>query len=220
MKERKSILGRGLSEIFDAQDRLSNLTLAERTDLIPISKIAPNPTQPRLYFDDDKIDLLAQSIKESGLLQPIVVRPLQKSTGLFEIIAGERRWRAARLAGLLELPVVIKDVSDRESLKLALLENIQREDLNILEEAEGYLRLINDHDYTQEKIAQEVGKSRSHVANTLRLLTLPNEVKDFLIAGQLTPGHARALVNDDNALETAREILEKNLKVRDVEKKK
>ena len=212
MKEKKSILGRGLDELFESKIE----TLAPRE--LPIAQITRGVSQPRRHFDSEKISQLAASIKDTGLIQPIVVRP-SREDHVYEIIAGERRWLAAKEAGLKTVPVIVKSIADREALKLAIIENVQREDLNVLEEAEAYYRLVVEHSYTHDMVAVEVGKSRSHVANTLRLLNLPDEIKEFLINGQMSAGHARALLNDENSIETARDIIHNNLNVRDVEKR-
>lgn len=211
IKDKKSILGRGLDELFDSKTE----SLSPRE--LKISNIQPGNSQPRKVFDKDKIQQLAASIRETGLIQPIVVR--LASEGQYTIIAGERRWLAAKEAGLEIVPVVVKSLNDREALKIAIIENIQREDLNILEEAEAYQRLMAEYNYTQDMVASQIGKSRSHVANTLRLLTLPDEIKEFLINGQISPGHARALINNENGVETAKEIIKNKLNVRDVEKR-
>lgn len=209
--ERKTKLGRGLAELF-GEDVGGGLTELAVTNLIP------GPSQPRKIFDKEKIRQLAESIQDSGVLQPILVRPRHGSPGHYEIVAGERRWLASQEAGLRVVPVIIRDLSDVEAAKIAIIENVQREDLNVLEEAEGYQRLITDYGYTQEKIAADIGKSRSHVANTLRLLALPEDVKGFVASGQLTAGHARALLNADNAAEVANSIIANKMNVRDAEK--
>jgi ParB family chromosome partitioning protein len=212
MKEKKSILGRGLDELFESKIE----TLAPRE--LPVEQIVRGVSQPRRHFDPEKISQLSASIQDTGLIQPIVVRPSSEDH-IYEIIAGERRWLAAKEAGLKSVPVIVKSIADREALKLAIIENVQREDLNVLEEAEAYHRLVVEHEYTHDMVATEVGKSRSHVANTLRLLNLPDEIKEFLINGQMSAGHARALLNDENSIETARDIIHNNLNVRDVERR-
>ncbi len=211
MKERKSILGRGLDELFES--RPQNLAPRE----LSVEDIAPGSSQPRKYFDSEKIEQLSVSIRETGVIQPILVRPTHDPKK-FVIIAGERRWLAAKSAGLEFIPVVIKEMTDREALKIGIIENIQREDLTIIEEAEAYQRLIDEHHYTQDMVANEVAKSRSHVANTLRLLTLPQEVKTLLVTGKISAGHARALINDKDAVEKAKKIIENKMNVRDVER--
>jgi ParB family chromosome partitioning protein len=211
--ERKTNLGRGLAELFGS-DVGSGAGLTD----IAVSNLSPGSTQPRRIFEKEKIRQLAESIQDSGILQPILVRPRADIPGHYEIVAGERRWLAAQEAGLRVVPVIIRELSDIEALKIAIIENVQREDLNILEEAESYQRLMNDFGYTQEKIANDIGKSRSHVANTLRLLALPEEIKEFLASGHISAGHARALLNTDDAVHVASEIIKNKLNVRDVEK--
>jgi len=211
--ERKTNLGRGLAELFGS-DVGSGSGLTD----IAVSNLSPGSTQPRRIFEKEKIRQLAESIQDSGILQPILVRPRADIDGHFEIVAGERRWLAAQEAGLRVVPVIIRELTDIEALKIAIIENVQREDLNILEEAESYQRLMNDFGYTQEKIANDIGKSRSHVANTLRLLALPEEIKEFLASGHISAGHARALLNTDDAVNVASEIIKNKLNVRDVEK--
>ena len=211
MKEKKSILGRGLDELLEGRRK-------ELFTQVSLNEIESSNIQPRKFFDKEKIEQLSASIKESGVIQPILVRRLEN--GRYSIVAGERRWQAAKQAGLQFIPAIVRDFSDQEALKIAIIENIQREDLNILEEAEAYKRLIDEYGYTQEKISEEIGKSRSHVANTIRLLSLPEEVKEFLVKGQISPGHARTLINNENALELAQEIVDHKLNVRDVERKR
>jgi ParB family chromosome partitioning protein len=184
--------------------------------MVSLAKLVPGSFQPRGYFDEDKLKELATSIKDNGVLQPILVRPFEKD--MFEIIAGERRWRASRQAGLIDIPAIIKDMDDRTALEMALIENIQRQSLTPIEEAEGYRRLIDEFSYTQEKLAENLGKSRTHISNTMRLLSLPNEVKDMVNSGVLTVGHARALIGVDNAVEKAHEIVRNGLSVREAEK--
>jgi ParB family transcriptional regulator, chromosome partitioning protein len=184
---------------------------------LALTKLHSGKYQPRTHFDDDALADLTASIKKNGVMQPIVVRESESAAGKYEIVAGERRWRASKAAGLTEIPVIIRDVSDQQALELALIENIQRQDLNALEEASGYQRLIDEFNYTQEKIATTVGKSRSHIANTLRLLGLPDEIKTMVEKGELTAGHARALLNSPDPVALAREIVAKNLNVRAVE---
>jgi ParB family chromosome partitioning protein len=184
--------------------------------------IKPGKFQPRYRFDDDKLTTLIDSIREKGIIQPLVVRPLEGATpGLgnrtYEIIAGERRWRAARMLNLETVPVVIRDYSDREALEVALIENIQRDDLTPIEEAEGYHRLMEEFSYTQEELARSIGKSRSHVANMLRLNQLPGHIKDMIHDGKISAGHARTLVNAENVEELAQNIIENNLNVRQAE---
>ena len=192
-------LGRGLSALMG--DMSSNPV--ERTEssqnisnerLVPVEKIYPNPNQPRKTFQEEKLIELANSIKTKGIVQPLIVRKKRGTKESFEIVAGERRWRAAQRAQIHELPVIVKEFSDIEVLEIAIIENVQRADLNPIEEAIGYKSLMDNFDHTQEGLSKEIGKSRSHIANLLRLLNLPTEVQEFLISGQLTSGHARALV--------------------------
>jgi ParB family transcriptional regulator, chromosome partitioning protein len=185
------------------------------TDRIPIDRIRPNPDQPRRDFDEKDLDDLAASIREKGVIQPLILRPVP--SGGYEIVAGERRWRAAQRAGLHELPAVVRDISDAEMLEIAIIENIQRADLNALEEAHGYRQLMDRFGHTQERLAEALGKSRSHIANLLRLLTLPESVLDLLRVGKLTAGHARALVTAANPESLARQVVERDLSVRQTE---
>ena len=207
-------LGKGLSAIF-VENETEN---ASEVVTLKISQIEPNRKQPRRAFDDEALGELAQSIGEHGVLQPILVRPMLH--GGYQIVAGERRYRASRLAGLTEVPVIIRDLSDSETMQLALIENLQREDLSPLEEAEGYRTLSADYGFSQEEVAKTVGKSRSAVANAIRLLSLPDEVKTMVDDGRLSAGHARALLaieDRDKLISTAQEVAEKGLNVRDTE---
>ncbi|HVI52783.1 MAG TPA: ParB/RepB/Spo0J family partition protein [Candidatus Sulfotelmatobacter sp.] len=183
---------------------------------LPIEKLYPGKFQPRRVFDQNAIDDLAESVKAKGILQPILVRPLEKQDR-FEIIAGERRWRAAQKANLHEVPVIVREMADIEALEIALIENLQRQDLSPLEEAEGYRRLMNEFKHTQEELAQVVGKSRSHVANTMRLLALPDPVKKLLDDGALSAGHARALLTSPDPVALAEQVVAKGLNVRQTE---
>ncbi len=212
-------LGRGLGQLFgeEAQD-YAELDKARSAKSVPIDQIYPGRFQPRKHFDEEALAALVDSIKAQGILQPILVRRHPESSNAYEIIAGERRWRAAQLAQLHEVPIVIKDLPDRDALEVALVENIQRQDLNAVEEAEGYRRLIDEFGHTQEDLAKVVGKSRSHVANLMRLLTLPEGVRKLVEAGQLSAGHARALVGRDDSEALARKIVDKGLTVRQVER--
>lgn len=213
--KRKS-LGRGLEALmgaFDEETSIGNLD-NKNTNLVDINAIIPGKFQPRTEFEQEALRALADSIKEKGVLQPLLVR---RQGDKYELIAGERRWRASKLAGLSELPVVIKDLSDKEVLEAALVENILRENLSAIEEAEGYQRLIDEFSHTQEALSQVVGKSRSHISNTLRLLTLPTSVRDMIKDGRLSAGHARALVGLDDAELLAQQIVKQNLTVRQVE---
>lgn len=181
------------------------------------NKLHAGKYQPRTRFSDEALSELSESIKKNGIMQPIIVRASQKQQGKYEIVAGERRFRAAQLSGLDQVPVIIREISDKQALELALIENIQRQDLSPIEEANGYQRLIEEFEYTQEELAGTIGKSRSHVANLLRLQSLPEEIKDMLDRGELTMGHARALIGVPGAVELAREIVKKGLNVRQVE---
>jgi len=183
---------------------------------LPVDRMTPGKYQPRRHFDDAAIDQLADSIAVHGVLQPLLVRPL--SGTMYEIVAGERRWRAAQKAQLHELPVVIRDLTDKEAMEIALIENLQREDLSAVEEAEGYQRLMEEFGHTQDMLSQQLGKSRSHVANTLRLLKLPASVRKMVQAGILSAGHARTLVNAKNPEELAGAIVKRGLSVRQTEK--
>ena len=209
---KKVTLGRGLDALIPTEKERYGYLLAN------IGEIRPNAFQPRKDFDEESIEELAQSIKENGIIQPLVVR---KSEGNYEIIAGERRWRAAQRVGLTKVPVIIKDVSDRQALELALVENLQREDLNPIEEAAAYEQLIEDFGLTHEEISTRIGKERSTITNQLRLLKLPDEIKEAIIAGEITAGHARAILGL-SSLAKAREILEairnEKLSVRKTEK--
>jgi ParB family chromosome partitioning protein len=188
-------LGRGLSSLLgDDGDDVAQTDRMRQTRNIAIEQIEPGRAQPRRIFDETELDTLAESIRERGVLQPILVRRIDKGGDRLEIIAGERRWRAAQRAGLHEIPALVREFSDTEALEIALIENIQRSDLTALEEADGFQRLIDEYAHTQEDVARAVGKSRSHVANTLRLLTLPPKAQDYLASGSLTAGHARALL--------------------------
>ena len=219
--KRKS-LGRGLGALLgDAEfniDEALNDTSTQPAqtpdDRVDVNLLFPSPFQPRKDFDEEALNALVESVKEKGVLQPLLVR---KKNGRFEIIAGERRWRASKLAGLQTVPVIVKDMADKEVLEVALVENLLRENLSAIEEAEGFQRLIDEFSHTQEALAQIVGKSRSHVANTLRLLNLPDPVKDLVREGTLSAGHARALVGLDNAETLAKQIVAKDLNVRQVE---
>lgn len=212
---KKQALGRGLSSLLTSSDRDEN----EKTTpfSLPITAIVPNPQQPRRLFSDEELEGLAASIQEKGILQPILVRPHPKDADKYQIVAGERRWRAAHQVGLEELPVLIKDFSDAEALEVGLLENVQRQDLNPIEEAEAYRQLAEQFHHTQESLARILGKSRSHIANTLRLLALPKKVQVYLVEGKLSAGHGRALMSAENPQELADTILQQKLTVRQVE---
>jgi len=211
-------LGRGLSALLgDDEEDYQELDRTKSPRELPVEQLHPGRFQPRSNFDDDEMNALVESVRSKGILQPILVRrdPVQSDT--YEIIAGERRWRAAQRAQLHVVPVVVRELTDQEALEIALIENIQRSDLSAIEEAEAYQRLIDEFTHTQDALAKVVGKSRSHVANTLRLLTLPDEVQKMVAKGQLTAGHARALVGREDALVLAREIARDGMSVRDIE---
>ena len=224
MNEKKTKgLGRGLMSLFGDQNEDSavnldtNKKITSLNNLIPISDLAPNKFQPRITFDKDKITELSTSIKHNGLIQPIAVRKILNQDGKFEIIAGERRWLAAQEAGLHEVPVVILDLDDNQSLEVAIVENIQRENLNSIEEAKAYQKLMKEFNYNHEKLSRFMGKSKSHISNTLRLLTLPDSVLKFVEVGKLTAGQVRPLIGRFNALEIAKTIVKENLSSRSVE---
>ncbi len=213
MAKAKGGLGKGLDALF-----VDNNTDAASTSVLAISDIEPNRDQPRKQFDPAALADLADSIREYGVLQPLVVRPM--TDGSYQLVAGERRWRAARMAGLSEVPVVVRELSDVQTMELALIENLQREDLNVIEEASGYKELMEKFGFTQEQVSTRVGKSRPVVTNALRLLNLPSEVRAMVESGQISAGHARALLafDDDSAIRmVAKEILKKGLSVRQVE---
>ena len=213
----KKGLGRGLMSLFGDQTEDPSIKPITNNPylLVSISDLAPNKYQPRNFFDKEKINELAQSIKKNGLIQPIAVRPGQN--GAYEIIAGERRWIAAQKAGLHEVPVVVLKLNDTQALELAIIENIQREDLNSIEEAKGYSRLIKEFNYDHEKLSEFMGKSRSHISNTLRLLTLPAEIIKLVDEGKLTAGQVRPLVGRFNAVELAYSIIKQKLSARSIE---
>lgn len=221
--ESRSRLGRGLAaligEMNDPQPAPVEAPVAARAGgvrRLPIEHVHANPRNPRRAFLEEGLEDLTASIREKGIIQPIVVRPLA-AQNTFEIVAGERRWRAAQRAALHDVPVIVLELTDREALEIAIIENVQRADLNPVEEAQGYESLMAEFAYTQNDLAKVIGKSRSHIANTLRLLKLPAEVKIYLADGRLTAGHARAMVGQDNCEELARKVVEKGLNVRDVE---
>ena len=219
--ERKG-LGRGLSALLadvatvdEAPSR--GPTAVPTSNTVPIERIRPNPDQPRRAFDDRELQDLAASIREKGVIQPLILRVHPADDGHYQIVAGERRWRAAQMAGVHELPAVVRDLSDTEVLELAIIENIQRADLNPLEEAQGYRQLMERFGHTQERLAEALGKSRSHIANLLRLLTLPEPVLEMVRAGKLTAGHARALVTAGHPEALARKVVDGDLSVRQTE---
>jgi ParB family chromosome partitioning protein len=219
MNEKPSRLGRGLAALIGDMAPMEGARVAESGSgqkRLPVEFIIANRSNPRREFDTEQLEELTQSIREKGVMQPLLVRP-SEDPNIFEIIAGERRWRAAQRAGLHDVPVVIREVDDKEALELAIIENVQRVDLNPLEEAQGYGQLIEQFDYTQNDLASVIGKSRSHVANTLRLLRLPQDVRDMLARGELTAGHARTLITAEDPAAVARQIVGGGLSVREAE---
>ena len=222
--ERKKGLGRGLSSFLDVdgfdeivkrkKDEDKGKNSSNHLSYLPIENLFPNLKQPRKDFSTDELNSLASSIEETGIIQPILVR---KNNDIYEIVAGERRWRAAQIAKIHEVPVLIKELTDEEVVKISIIENIQRVDLNPIEEANSYKQLIQDFGYTQEKVSASLGKSRSYIANSLRLLSLPESIIIFLNEGKLTSGHARALVGVKNSEFLARKIIKESLSVRDIE---
>ena len=214
---KKKGLGRGLSALFGDSSPKENKADVVNLNKISISDLSRNPYQPRQFFNEEKLEELSNSIKKNGIIQPIAVRPKKSDSGKYEIVAGERRWLAAQKAGLHEIPVTVLDLSDVESLEVAIVENIQRDDLNPVEEARGYKRLADEFNYDHESISKLMSKSRSHISNTLRLLTLPEDVISMLQEGILTSGQARPLIGISNASSIAEEIVTKNYSARRVE---
>jgi ParB family chromosome partitioning protein len=216
--EARSRLGRGLASLIgDVGGEAAHLERPRAQRKVPIEYLKPNPRNPRRAFSESELQELASSIKQHGVIQPIAVRPVKGTPDRYEIIAGERRWRASQMAGLHEVPIVPLDVSDQDALELAIIENVQREDLNAMEEAQGYHALANEFKRTQEDIARIVGKSRSHVANMMRLTNLPEEVQAQIVSGKLSAGHARALLAVPDPVATAQRIIAEGLNVRQVE---
>ena len=216
MSVQKKGLGKGLSALFgDIEKKIDDQQIKKNT--LAISDLQRNKYQPRTIFDQDKMEELSMSIKENGIIQPIAVRPNKYEAGKYEIIAGERRWLAAQKAGLNEVPVIILDIDDQKSLEIAIVENVQRQDLNIVEEAKGYQRLNEEFGYDHDKISKFMSKSRSHISNTIRLLSLPNDVIGLLEEGKLTAGEARPLIGMLNASEVAENIVKKKVAARQVE---
>ena len=222
----KSRLGRGLASLIGDNPQPAGaaggsnakpLPSQGEQRMIPLDRINPSPFNPRKTFDNAELDELAESIRERGLVQPILVRPVGAGGHQYEIVAGERRWRAAQRASLHLVPVIARSLTDQEALELAIIENVQRADLNIIEEANGYRELIDRFGYKQEELGQIIGKSRSHLANTLRLLKLPDNVQTMVRDGRLSAGHARALVGREDAEAIAKDIVKKGMNVRDVE---
>ena len=221
--KRQRGLGRGLSALMADIEQTVGDTGAVNSErrnemLVPVETIHPNPDQPRRHFDADDLNDLAGSIRSKGIIQPLVVRAHPVKAGEYEIVAGERRWRASQLAQLHELPVVVREFSDLDVLEIAIIENIQRADLNPIEEAIGYRQLMDKFGHTQEQMAEALGKSRPHIANVLRLLALPEDVQRFVINGSLSSGHARALITAPNASDLARVVIARGLSVRQTEK--
>ncbi len=212
-------LGRGLSALIGDEVSPTRNEGMRGSRTVPVAFLRPNRFQPRKTFSAEELNDLANSIKEKGVLQPILVRPIKDQTDAFEIVAGERRWRAAQMAKLHDVPDVIRDITDGEVVDLAIIENVQRADLNAVEEAAAYRQLMEQFSYTQDDVANQVGKSRSHVANTLRLLKLPETVQSMIRAGQLTAGHARTLIGAADPEGLAREIVEAQLNVREAEQR-
>lgn len=210
---KNKVLGRGLSALI-SENVNNNEHYLE--DDISLEMIVTSKIQPRQIFSEEHILELAESIKKNGIIMPIIVR-FSKTHNKYEIIAGERRWRAAKIAGLSTIPAIIKEVDDKQALEIALIENVQRQDLTVLEEAEGYKKLIEEFNYTQEKLSEIIGKSRSHIANLLRLLILPDSIKEMINKGELSMGHARAIIGAENMDITAKEVVENKLNVRQTE---
>lgn len=214
-------LGRGLSALMaDVRDSGDGSETQRRAPdlMVPVEKVHPNPDQPRRHFDPEALDELARSIAERGIIQPLIVRQSPREAGSYEIVAGERRWRAAQMAKLHEIPVLLRRFSDTEVLEVAIIENIQRADLNPVEEAAGFSQLMTRFGHTQEKLAEVLGKSRSHIANAVRLLNLPEEVLTYLRDGRLSAGHARALITAADPAALARAVIQGGLSVRETEK--
>jgi ParB family chromosome partitioning protein len=220
-RQRPRQLGRGLSALLGdvpPPTAAAERPAARATNTLPIEHLRPGSLQPRRHFDVAELDALAASIAERGILQPILVRPVAGAAGRYEIVAGERRWRAAQKASVHEVPVIIRELDDEQALEVALVENVQRQDLGPIEEAEGYQKLILDFGHTQETLSKAVGKSRSHIANIVRLLQLPEDVRAMVNDGTLSFGHARALLQAEDAAGLARRVAKENLNVRETEK--
>lgn len=217
-EEKKVRLGRGLAALLgDAGDEASAVERSKGQRLLPIGFLRPSAYNPRKSFSEDELAQLAQSIVERGLLQPLLVRGIPGERDAYEIVAGERRWRASQIAGLMEVPVVLMEVDDKQALEIAVIENVQRSDLNALEEAEGYQKLIDDFGYRQDDLSKIIGKSRSHIANTLRLLKLPDSLKHQVLDGSLSAGHARALLSAEAPEVLADQVVRDSLSVRETE---
>lgn len=220
--KQKRGLGRGLSALMadiepNSKEVLKTATSTKFDTLVPIEKINPNPNQPRRYFAENDLNDLADSIRSKGIIQPLVVRPHPNKNGEFEIVAGERRWRASQIAQIHQIPVVVREFSNEDVLEIAIIENIQRADLNPIEEAAGYRQLMEKFGHTQDQVAQALGKSRPHIANHLRLLALPNDVQELVIKGKISSGHARALITSKDPSEIAKLIISRGLSVRQTE---
>ncbi len=218
---KRKALGRGLSALMADIEPSNTSEMSEMTKgvmSVPIDSIEPNPDQPRKKFFKDDLDDLARSIAEKGIIQPLIVRNTDDKNDNYQIVAGERRWRAAQIARIHSVPVIVREFNDLEVLEVAIIENIQRSDLNPIDEARGYQQLMSRFSHTQEKLSQVLGKSRSHIANLLRLLTLPEDVQQMLADNVISIGHARALITRDDASLLAREVVRKNLSVREVER--
>lgn len=215
----KNRLGRGIASLIGDSGPAEGAALPMEGEqrIVPIEEVRPSPLNPRKDFRNEDLEDLANSIRTKGLVQPLIVRPSGALEKGFEIVAGERRWRAAQLAELSRIPVIVRDLTDRQLLEIAIIENVQRADLNAVEEALGYQELVDRFNYTQDELSSVIGKSRSHVANMLRLLKLPSEIQSFVRSGDISAGHARALVGIENAEEYVREIIAKGLSVRDIE---
>ena len=218
VEEARSRLGRGLAALIGDVGGATSEPFGQRPVRAPIEFLRPNPRNPRQAFPEDELRELADSIRERGIVQPIVVREIKGLSNVYEIIAGERRWRAAQLAGLHEAPIVVVEADDRQSLELAIVENVQRTDLNAMDEARGYQRLVDEFSYNHQEVAKVIGKSRSHVANTLRLLKLPENAKKLVVDGLISAGHARALLATSDPDRVAQRIIDEGLTVRDVER--
>jgi len=217
---KKRGLGRGLSALMaDVTVAAAEGPALKRPDMhVPIDKVFPNPVQPRRNFSEEALNELSESIREKGVLQPLIVRPRPGREGEFEIVAGERRWRASQIANQHSIPVIVREFDDLEVLEIAIIENVQRADLNAIEEAVGYRQLMDKFGHTQERLSDAIGKSRSHIANLLRLLTLPEEVVTHVREGRLSAGHARALVASENPIQTAHKVIKDGLSVRETER--
>ena len=217
-KKRQKGLGKGLGALFNTDDVIESVLEGQGVLELKITEIEPNKNQPRRKFDEEKLEALAESIKEYGVLQPIVVKKLE--TGFYQIIAGERRWRASRMAGIKKIPAIVKEYDLKASKEIALIENLQREDLNPIEEAEGFAELMEEFNLTQEELSQKTGKSRPAIANSLRLLNLPKEIKQYLIEGKISSGHARAILaveKKETQLLLAQKVISEEMSVRQIE---